>query len=589
MCGIVGCVLKENKNVAPILFECISKLEYRGYDSVGLATFDDVIYVKKSKGNIEELNKTLNLAKLPGRYGISHLRWASVGKPSNENTHPHLDETHSIAIVHNGTLENYSELKNELIDEGHRFYSKTDSEVIVHLIEKYMDKNMDLEHALRKTTQHIEGSYAIAAISKNEPGKIVATKNDSPLNVAQGDEGYFVTSDVPGTIEYARNVIRLKDDEIAILDENGIAIHDETGKDKDLKFTYIDWDLKNTEVKSFKHFMIKEIHEQPRAINDTLKQKTQIQKIFDEIGEIKRICFVGGGSSYNASITGKYLFESLTHIPTDVVNVSEYDYASKTWDEDTLVIFISEMGESPDIIRAFRQAKKTSKTLAVANVSDPTIAEESENFIQTMAGPEIGMCETKTYIAQLTVIYMIAGILSQNNAIINELYHIPAYIYEVLEKSDEIEELTERYAFEDNALVIGSGFAYPIALEGSLKLMETAGIYAISCGGGELKQGKLTLVNDNIPVIVVVPPGKDYQQTMNDLLQVKMFEGTILSVGPKDDEELNNISDSVIEINPQVRDIFAPLVYITALQLLSYYVSVKKGYDPDRPGKIVAV
>ena len=270
MCGIVGCVLKENKNVAPILFECISKLEYRGYDSVGLATFDDVIYVKKSKGNIEELNKTLNLANLPGRYGISHLRWASVGKPSNENTHPHLDEKHSIAIVHNGTLENYDELKNELIDECHVFYSETDSEVIVHLIERYMDKNLDLEHALRKTTQHLEGSYAIAAISKNEPGKIVATKNDSPLNVAMGDEGYFVTSDPPGTIEYARNVIKLKDEEIAILDENGIAIHDETGKDKDLKFTYIDWDLKNTEVKSFKHFMIKEIHEQPHAINQTL-------------------------------------------------------------------------------------------------------------------------------------------------------------------------------------------------------------------------------------------------------------------------------------------------------------------------------
>ena len=589
MCGIVGCILKENADVAPLLLDCIYKLEYRGYDSVGMATFDDVIYVKKSKGRIAEINEKLNLSNMPGRYGIGHLRWASVGHPTNENAHPHLDETHSTAIVHNGTMKNYWELKKELVDEGHFFKSATDSEVIAHLIKKYMDQNLDLENALRKTAKHLEGSYAIAAISKNEPGKIVATKKDSPLTVAQGDEGYFVTSDVPGIIEYARNVIRLNDEEIAILDKDGIAIHDADGKDKDLEFTYIDWDNEIRESKGFEHFMAKEIHEEPKAIEETLKQRDKIQKIFDEIGKIKRICFVGEGSSYNASMTGKYLIESLTNIPTDVVNVSEYDYASRTWDEDTLVIIISESGESFDMVWALRQAKETSKTLAISNVSDSTIAKEADNAIQTLAGPEIGISATKTYITQLTVIYLIAETLSRSYDFQKRLSEVPTYVGEVLKESDAIEEIAERYEFEDNALFVGCGFAYPIALEGSFKLIETAGIYAIGCTGGELKQGMLSLINDEHPVIAIVPPGRDCEKTMRELVQIKMFEGTIFSVGSKDDKELNKISDSVIGINPEVEDIFAPLVYSTALHLLAYYVALKKGYDPDRPRRLLKV
>lgn len=583
MSAIVGCILKENKNVAPILFECISKLEYRGYDSVGFATSDDVIYVKKSKGKIEEVNRNLNLNNLPGRYGISHLRWATLGEPSNENAHPHLDESHTVAIVHNGHVENYEELKSELINEGFTFTSTTDSEVIVHLIKKYMDENLDLEHALRKTAAKLVGGYAIAAISKSEPDRIVAIKKDFPMIVGHGKEGYFISSDIPAIIDYTRNIMKLEDGEIAILDKDGILIRDEDGKDKDLKFEYIGGDFEVESFKGFDHFMMKEIYEQPRAMADTLKQWSLIQNIFENIGEIKRICFVGGGSSYNASLTGKYLIESLANIPTEVINSSEYKYASKTWDKDTLVILLSSSGETPDSVLALRKAKETSNTIAIINVLKSTMANEAEYVIQTLAGPEIAIGATKTYISQLTVIYLIAGILARNNDFIKKLYYIPEYIDEILNETELIEELTEKYEFENEALIVGNGFAYPASLEGSLKLIEVAGIFAIGCTGGELKQKNFGLINNRVPVIALVTPGNDYFKTMNNLYEIKRFKGHIVSIGAKNDDNLKDVSDSVIEINPEVTDIFAPLVYVVVLQLLTYYVALKKGYDPDKP------
>ena len=582
MCGIVGCILKENENVAPILFECISRIIYRGYDSVGLSTFDDVIYVKKSRGSVEEVNKNLNLSNLPGRYGISHLRWATVGKPENKNAHPHTDETNSVAIVHNGTLENYNELKNELADEGYIFKSTTDSEIIAQLIKKYMDESLDLEHALRKATRHLKGSYAIVAISKNEPDKIVAIKKDSPLSLGIGENGFYVTSDIPAILKYAKDIITLENEEIAVLDENSIVVHDKNDNYVEKNIYNINWNPEFTSKPEYNHFTIKEINEQPLIVKLTLDQQNEINDIINEIGEIKRICFATGGSAYNVAMTGKYLIESLASIPTDVINPSEFKYASKTWDENTLVIFISYSGEEPDSVVAQRQAKKTSKTLSIANVADSTMIKEAEHSIITKSGPEISPAPTKSYIAQLTVIYLIAGILSKNKDLINQLYDVPTYINEILQESDEIEEFCKKYELDNNVFCIGRGFAYPIALEGSHKLNELARIYSVCSAGGEVKKGLMHLINKEVPLIAVVPPGKDNKKTIRNITEFKAFEANIISIGSKNDEILSDISDFMIGINPEVTDIIAPLVYIVPLQLISYYLALKKGYDPDK-------
>ncbi len=470
-----------------------------------------------------------------------------------------------------------------MIDEGHIFKSTTDSEIIVHLIKKYMDENLDLEHALRKATQHLKGSYSIVAISKNEPNKIVATKKDSPLSLGIGENGFYVTSDIPAILQYAKDIITLENNEIAVLDENSIVIHDKNDNYIEKNICEINWNPEFTSKPQYNYFTIKEINEQPLIVKLTLEQKNEIRDIINEIGEIKRICFVAGGSAYNASMTGKYLIESLAAIPTDVINPSEYEYASKTWDEHTLVILISYSGEDPYPVAAQRQAKKTSKTLSIVNVADSTMIKEAEHSIITKTGPEISQAPTKSYIAQLTVIYLIAGIISNNNDLINQLSDVPAYIDEVLQESEEIEELCEKYEFDNNVLCIGQGFAYPISLEGSHKLNELARIYSICSAGEEVKKGLMGLINKKDPLIAIVPPGNANKKTIWNLEELKYNEANILSIGSKNDEILSEISNFLIGINPEVTDIIAPLVYIVPLQLLSYYLALKKGYDPDIP------
>ena len=589
MCGIVGCILKEKNDVAPILFDCISKLEYRGYDSVGIATYDNKINVRKAKGDIESVNEKLRFRNMKGIFGIAHTRWASTGKPTDENAHPHLDATKSVAIVHNGTLENYTELKNELINEGCKFTSTTDSEVIANLIKKYMANGLNLEDALRKTTEQLKGSYAIVAFSKDEPDKIVATRQDSPLIVAYGKTGYFVASDTPAVLEYARDVIRPREGEIAILSNEGIDIHDKNGKSIKWKSTYIDWTPEMARKEGFDHYMIKEITEQSDAVKNTLTQKGKIQNVIEKIGEVKRICLVACGTSYHASITGKYLIESLAGIACDVVIASEAKYTAKTWDADTLVIFISQSGETYDSRMALKEARKTSKTLAIVNVAGSAMCEEAEFVIQTQAGPEIGVAATKTYVAQLTAIYLFAGLISKNNALVDELYNVPAYIDEAVKQKDYIKELSKRYDFADDAFYLGRGFSYPVALEGALKLKEITYIHAEGYAAGELKHGPLALIDENVPVIVIMPPGEDYPKTMTNLEEVKARGAIVLSVGAKGDENITKNSNVFIEMNPKIREIIAPLVYIVPLQLLSYYVTLDKGYDPDRPRNLAKV
>lgn len=589
MCGIVGCVLKENRDAAPILFRCISNLEYRGYDSVGLATFDNKINVKKAKGKIRDVNACLNLEDMAGKYGIAHTRWASAGRPTDENAHPHLDEKGRVAVVHNGTLENYSKLKEKLTCEGHTFKSTTDTEVIPHLIEKHMDEGLDLEHALRKTVEMLKGSYAIVAMCEDEAGKIVATRKDSPLSLGFGKEGYFVASDTPAILEYARDVIRPREGEIAVLSKNGIEIHDENDKTIERKPSKITWTADMAKKEGYDYFMLKEINDQPLAVKNTLGQKNNMKRIIDEIGDVKRVCFVACGTSYHASITGKYLIESLAGISCDVVIASEFKYTAKTWDEDTLVVFISQSGETADSMTALKQAKQTSHTLAIVNVAGSAMWEEADHVIQTQAGPEIGVAATKTYLGQLTAIYLLAAAISGNDKITEELENVPSYIEEVISKADEIKELSKRYNFVHNAFYLGRGFSYPIALEGALKLKEISYVHGEGYAAGELKHGPLALVDEDMPVIVIIPPGADYDKTLTNLEEVRARGASILAVGSEGNDDLKSKSKEMISINPKVTDIIAPLVYTVPLQLLAYYVTVEKGYNPDQPRNLAKV
>jgi len=584
MCGIVGCILKEDKDVAPILFDCISKLEYRGYDSIGLATFSEgKIHIKKDKGKIAEVDKKLNLTEMDGNFGIAHVRWATHGDPSKLNSHPHVDEDNTIAVVHNGIIENYLEIKEKLILEGHVFKSDTDTEVIPHLIQKFMSEKFDLEHAVRKTIDVIEGAYAIAAISINEPDKIVATRKDSPLIVGIGEEGYYLASDSPAILKYARDIIYPEKGEIVILDKEGVVVHDEFDNVVNKEIDTINWTPEMAEKEGYDHFMIKEINEQAVAVRNTLTQKDNIQEIIDDAGDIQRICFVACGTSYHASLTGKFLIESLAGIPTDVVLASEFKYSANTLNDKTLVIFISQSGETADSLKALDVANETSKTLGIVNVAGSSITRRAQYVIQTQAGPEIGVAATKTYVAQLTAIYLFSALISKNAELLKELDKVPEFIDEALESEDLVKELSKRYNYARDFFYLGRGYSYPTALEGALKLKEITYIHGEGYAAGELKHGPLALIDEGIPVVVIIPPGDNYRKTMSNLEEVKSRGANVLAIGSAGDESLKSKVNDVIPINDNVKEIIAPLVYIVPLQLIAYYITLEKGHDPDKP------
>ena len=584
MCGIVGCILKDDGDVAPILFDCISKLEYRGYDSIGLATYDDKkLFIKKDKGKIKEVDKKLNLADMPGNFGIAHVRWATHGDPSKLNAHPQLDEENTVAVVHNGIIENYSEIKEKLALEGHVFKSDTDTEVIPHLIQKFMDEKFDLEHAVRKTIDVIEGAYAIAAVSVNEPDKIVATRKDSPLIIGIGEEGYYLASDSPAILKYARDIIYPEKGEIVIIDKEGVVVHDEFDNVVNKEIETINWTPEMARLEGYDHFMIKEINEQSAAVRNTLTQKDNIQEIIDDVGDIQRICFVACGTSYHASLTGKYLIESLAGIPTDVILASEFKYCANTLNDKTLVIFISQSGETADSLKALDVANQTSKTLGIVNVAGSSITRRADYVIQTQAGPEIGVAATKTYVAQLSAIYLFSALLSKNVELLNELDKVPDFIDETLGTVELVEELSKRYNYARDFFYLGRGYSYPTALEGALKLKEITYIHGEGYAAGELKHGPLALIDTDIPVVVVIPPGDNYKKTMSNLEEVKSRGANVLAIGSADDKVLKSKSDDVIPINSDVKEIIAPLVYIVPLQLIAYYITLEKGHDPDKP------
>ena len=580
MCGIVGCVLKKDK-VAPILLDSISKLEYRGYDSIGLATAcDGKINLKKDAGQIKEVDNKLNFADMPGNYGIAHVRWATHGDPSKENSHPHLNSSGTIAVVHNGIIENYLAIKEDLIAEGYEFKSDTDTEVIPHLLDKFMKEGLDLEKAVRK----VIGVIDLAAICVDEPNKVVATRKDSPLIVGIGEDEYFVASDSPAILKYTNNIAYLEEGDIVILAEDGVTFKDANDKVIKKDIDVLDWSPEMAEKEGYDHFMIKEINEQDVAIRNTLGEKNKIKAIVDDVkGTINRVVFVACGTSYHASLTGKYLIESLVGIPTEVILASEFKYSAKALNDQTLVIFISQSGETADTLKALDVANETSKTLAIVNVRGSSATRRADYVIQTQAGPEIGVAATKTYVSQLIAIYLFSALLADDTDLLKRLEKVPAYIDEVLKKQGIIREISHLYKRDKDAFFIGRGFSYPIALEGALKLKEISYIHAEGYAAGELKHGPIALIDKNIPVVVVAPPGQDHKKIMSNLQEVKARGADVLGIGAIGDEDLISESDNVFLINEEVDDILAPLVYIVPLQLLSYHVSVIRNLDPDKP------
>lgn len=580
MCGIVGCVL--DKKVGPTIIDSIKKLEYRGYDSVGIATVTDKINVKKGSGKIEDVDKKIHLKEIDGKTGIAHVRWATHGNPTKENAHPHCDCNNKISVVHNGIIENYKELKEELIKEGHKFRSETDTEIIPHLIEKYMAEGFNLLTSTQKTVKKLHGSYALAVISTEEPNKIIGARNESPLIVGVADNGNYLASDVPAILNETNQIIYLEDEELILLEKDNIEVMDLELNPVEKEITTITWTSEMAEKGGYDHFMLKEIFEQPQVIKDTLSESPKIEEIVSKFKYFNRICFVACGTSYHASLVGEYLIETQMGIPTEVILASEFEYFQKTLDKHTLVIFITQSGETADTLKALKIANKQSETLAIVNVVGSSITREADHVIYTRAGPEIGVAATKTYLSQLICIYLLVAYLSENHKLIDELHNISELSKETFDREEKIKEIATKYKDSKDFFYIGKGFNYSTALEGALKLKEISYIHAEGYPAGELKHGPLALIDKNMPVVGILPPGPSYSKTFNSLEEIKARGANMIILGSSDDDKIRDTED-LLTFNPEIDELIAPLLYIIDLQLFAYHVSVAKNYDPDKP------
>lgn len=583
MCGIVGCILKD-KDAAPILLECVKKLEYRGYDSVGIATSSSDLKIKKDHGKIDEVNKKMHITDLPGKRGVAHVRWATHGLPTKENAHPHTDCKNRIAVVHNGIIENFKELRSKLEEEGHTFTSDTDTEVVPHLIEKYMDKGFILEEAARNAVKEIKGSYALGIASTAEPDNVIGVRKESPLIVGVGEDEYYIASDVPAILQLTNKILYLDDEEMVILRNDGVTVKDLDGNIIVKEEHTIDWSADMAEKQGYEHFMLKEIHEQAKAVKDTLMEESNIKNLVEKFPDFQRICFVACGTSYHASMVGKYLFETILGLPTDVVLASEFEYSSNALDENTLVILITQSGETADTLKALRIANEKSETLAIVNVVGSTATRDAKHVIYTRAGPEIGVAATKTYISQLTSVYLLVICMSDSNELLRQLKNVPDYIEGSLEDEEKIRNIARRYKnILGDFFFIGRGFSYPTALEGALKLKEITYIHGEGYAAGELKHGPLALIDDDVPVVAVIPPGKSRDKTLSNIEEVKARGAKVIALGSREDNVLKPEVHDYIEFPDEINEVLSPITYVVPLQLLAYYISIERGIDPDKP------
>ncbi len=613
MCGIVGYVGK--KSVVPVILEGLRRLEYRGYDSAGIAVAGngDGLDIRRAEGKLRNLEEAIRLKPLHGTYGIGHTRWATHGRPTEENAHPHRDCTGKIVVVHNGIVENYLSLKKKLTEEGHKFTTETDTEIIAHLVEKYSQpangQRPSLENAVRKTVKDLSGVFALAVISADDPNKIVAARNGPPAVIGLGDHEYFVASDVPAILHHTRDIFFLGDGEMAVVTPDGVQLTDFDGKPVVRQVQHVTWDPILAEKGGFKHFMLKEIYEQPRAVRDTTlgRVSQDTGRIFLEHMEISeaefraasKINIIACGTSWHAGQAGKFMIETLARVPVEVDYASEWRYRKPIVDPDTITLVISQSGETADTIAAQREAKaKGSKTLAICNVVGSMITREAAGTIYTHAGPEIGVASTKAFTGQLTALYIFAmylaqvrGVmaLEQSRAAMLELTRIPGKLETILTHDDACDELAKRYQKVHDFLFLGRGIHYPIALEGALKLKEISYIHAEGYPAGEMKHGPNALIDENLPVVVIATRDVNnpdavlrYEKTISNLKEVKARSGVVIALATEGDEEIKEAADHVLYIPPAPEEL-SPILEIVPLQLLAYHIAVRRGCDVDQP------
>ncbi len=600
MCGIVGYI--GNREAQEILINGLSKLEYRGYDSAGVAIYTgDKINLRKAEGRLAILEGQLSQAPVTGSLGIGHTRWATHGRPSDENSHPHSDASGKFAVVHNGIIENYMELKDELMAKGITFLSETDTEVIAHLIADMYDG--DLVSTVRKATKRMRGAYAIGVVSEFEPDKLVAVRLASPLIVGLGKGENFIGSDIPAILEHTRDIYILNDGEMAVLTKEGITLSvTETGEPVQRDIFRVEWDMVQAEKEGFDHFMQKEIYEQPRAFRNTMVSRIDVEtkKVVleglqltpEKVKDLDKIFIVACGTAYHAGLVGKYVIEELVRIPVEVDVASEFRYRRPIVTDKTLVIVVSQSGETADTLAALREAQRLgAKVVAITNVVGSSIARDADDVIATMAGPEIAVASTKAYSSQLIAFYLLGLYMAQAKetisdnlriAMIEALEKLPEQAEEILKQVDNIREFSESIKNHKSLFFIGRGIDYAVALEGSLKLKEISYIHSEAYAAGELKHGTLALIEEGIPVIALATQEELYEKTMSNIKEVKARGAHVLGVALAGETEIKKSVDEVLYI-PTTLPILTPALSVIPLQLMSYYTSLALGNDVDKP------
>ncbi len=600
MCGIVGYV--GQRQCLPILVEGLKRLEYRGYDSAGVAVQSNGhLRVIKAAGKIRQLEARLSKDNPSGTSGIAHTRWATHGEPNDKNAHPHVDESGKVALVHNGIIENYSVLKSALEAEGHHFHTDTDTEVLTHLVGKYLKRGIKLERAVGRALADVEGTYGIAVMCEQEPGTIVGARKGSPLVVGIGDGEYFLGSDVAPIVEHTRQVVYLDDGEMAVLSPDGFHTATIALEPVDKAVHEVEWDLTQIEKGGFEHFMLKEIFEQPDSVRNAMRGRLNtaeglarlggLNMTVDEMRDIRRLIILACGTSWHAGLIGEYMIEEHARIPVEVEYASEFRYRNPIVREGTTVLVISQSGETADTLAAMREAqRKGAKALGIVNVVGSTIARESDGGVYIHAGPEIGVASTKAFTSQVAVLSLLTLSLGRQRSmstetgieVARELDSIPGKIESILERSDAVKAIAEQYGQRNNFIYLGRGYNFPVALEGALKLKEISYIHAEGYPAAEMKHGPIALIDENMPVVFLCPRDGAYDKVMSNMMEVRARRGRIIAIASEGDRDVASRADHVIYI-PQTLPMLQPMLSAIPLQLLAYHVAVMRGCDVDQP------
>ena len=601
MCGIVGYI--GSRTAYPILIKGLQRLEYRGYDSAGIALYDDELNLYKCKGKVRDLEQLTRGNNIGGTIGIGHTRWATHGAPNDVNAHPHVSQNGHFVIVHNGIIENFAHLKNELTSRGYSFKSATDTEVLANLIENiYLENHLNAEMAVRLALGKVIGAYGLAIICTDEPDKLIAARKGSPLVVGVGNGEYFLASDATPIVEYTDKMIYLNDGEIAVLTSDDLHVVNLDDETKNPTVTKVDINIDNIDKGDFEHYMLKEIHEQPVSLADTFRGRVNpelkqislggINDVLPRLASAKRIIIVACGTSYHAGLVGEYLFEEYARIPVEVEYASEFRYRNPIINADDVIIAISQSGETADTLAAVRMAKEQGALiLGICNVAGSSIPRETHAGIYTHAGPEIGVASTKAFTAQVMVLTMMAFLLGKKRdvistgkyeALIDNMVRVPAAIEELLRDEQKIKAIAEAYKDATNAIYLGRGYLYPVALEGALKLKEISYIHAEGYPAAEMKHGPIALIDHNMPVFVLATKDRYYEKIVNNIQEVKARQGQVIAIVSKGDETIRRMADHLIEV-PNINEALMPLVAVVPLQIISYYVAVLRGCNVDQP------